>query len=258
MPNIFTAFGSEVDTSELPKSFTYPFEYIPKGPSLLAVKSLQYHLLTQKEWHHNFGLEDGQEGKVIGKMFGVLLVKTSDNVIGYLAAFSGKLANSNHHPGFVPPVYDALEEGSFLNVGMQELNLINKEIKTLEPNSEKSKALKLARKIKSSGLQSRLFDEYHFLNKAGKTKSLRAIFKDELNQSPPSAAGECAAPKLLQYAFIQGMKPLALTEFWWGSSPKSIQWKHGHFYPVCLDKCQPILRHMLQETKVDNKPKSLI
>ena len=245
MPNTFTAFDRETARIELPLKFNYPFDNKPHVLSLVAVGMLQKYLEFQTDWKHNFGLIEGQEGKVIGKMFGVLLVKTSDNEIGYLAAFSGKLANSNHHPGFVPPVYDALEEGSFLNVGMQELNLINKEIKTLEPNSEKSKALKLSRKTKSTNLQAKLFDEYHFLNKAGDSKSLRAIFKDELNQSPPSAAGECAAPKLLQYAFLHDMEPLALTEFWWGASPKSVQWKHGQFYPVCVDKCQPILKHML-------------
>ena len=251
MTAIFTAFDSNVD---VPQKFTYPFNYEPHALSLIAVKLLQEHLLHQTDWKHNFGLVEGQEGKVIGKMFGVLVVKTSENELGYLAAFSGKLANGNHHPGFVPPVFDALTEGSFLNLGMQELNLINEEIKKLEPNSERYYSLKLARKLKSAGLQARIFDEYYFLNQAGVSKSLRAIFMEELEQSPPSAAGECAAPKLLQYAFQQGMKPIALAEFWWGASPKSVQWKHGIFYPVCIEKCQPILKHMLEGMAIDDKP----
>ncbi|RZJ17244.1 MAG: pseudouridylate synthase, partial [Acinetobacter sp.] len=65
-------------------------------------------------------------------------------------------------------------------------------------------------------------------------------------KNPPAGAGECAAPKLLQYAFQHHFKPLALTEFWWGQSPKSATWKHKHFYAPCKEKCGPILKHMLE------------
>jgi tRNA pseudouridine32 synthase / 23S rRNA pseudouridine746 synthase len=249
MADLFTAFNQDEVISEIPQKFTYPFDYVPDKLSLLAVEKLQKHLKEQEVWEHNFGLVEGQKGKVIGKMFGVLVVQNADNEIGYLAAFSGKLANGNHHVGFVPPVYDALEEGSFLNLGMQELSKMGKEIDALSPDND---FLKEKRRMLSNKLQSQLFDQYHFLNISGESKSLKAIFLDELGQKPPSAAGECAVPKLLQYAFQNKMKPIALAEFWWGASPKSTQWKHGEFYPVCTSKCKPILKHMLEGMEVES------
>jgi len=102
--------------------------------------------------------------------------------------------------------------------------------------------LKAQRKNKSASLQKQLFEEYQFLNQAGEVKSLLDIFQDKV---PIGGAGECAAPKLLQYAFQHQMKPIAMAEFWWGQSPKSAIRKHKQFYPACLGKCRPILRHML-------------
>ena len=81
-----------------------------------------------------------------------------------------------------------------------------------------------------------------------------AIFKETPQLTPPAAAGECAAPKLLQYAFENELKPLAMAEFWWGKTPKSAIRKHRQFYPACQGKCQPILGHMLIGMKVDENP----
>ena len=250
----FTPFEELIVASSLPKRFTSPFDYEPHPICLLAAKNLQNYLQHQQEWQHNFGLDQNQEGAVIGKMFGVLVVQTQDNELGYLAAFSGKLAGANQHSKFVPPVFDGLFEGSFVNVGMLELTRINQEIKALEEeNSEENKAkieaLKTLRRTNSVALQDQIFDSYHFINQAGKEKSLREIFT-----KPPSGAGECAAPKLLQYAFLNHMKPIAMAEFWWGLSPKSDFWKHGHFYPACKEKCEPILAHMLDGIELDEKP----
>lgn len=255
----FIPFDQSIEAYFLPERFTYPLEYEPHPLCLLASEELQLYLNQQKEWEHNFGLVDGKEKVIIGKMFGVLVVKTEQNKIGYLAAFSGKLAGGNHHTKFVPPVFDMLTEGSFLNTGMIELTSINQEIKMLEDlktteSISKIDELQKLRKKNSTALQEKLFDQYHFLNQAGEEKSLREIFQSYNNTSPPSGAGECAAPKLLQYAFQQKMKPLAIAEFWWGLSPKSDFWKHGHFYPVCKEKCEPILSHMLQDIEMDEKP----
>lgn len=264
MPNstlpYFTPFKPKVSLEDAPKYFTYPFDYSPHPISLLAVKDLQEYLSTQTEWEHNFGLSKEQKGPVIGKMFGVLVVQTQENELGYLAAFSGKLAGSNLHTRFVPPVYDTLVEGDFLNVGMLALTNINKEISLLEDketieNSTKVIALKKLRKEQSIALQDRIYEQYHFLNQAGQEKSLNEIFKQSLNIKPSSGAGECATPKLLQYAFSNNLKPIAMAEFWWGLSPKSDTWKHGEFYPACKEKCAPILDHMLKGIAVDKKPK---
>ncbi|AWV98443.1 pseudouridylate synthase [Arcticibacterium luteifluviistationis] len=254
----FTPFDSKEVIGDLPIHFTYPFDYEVSPISLLAVKQLQKHLLEQKDWVHNFGLIPDTEGAIIGKMFGVLVVKTQGGQIGYLAAFSGKLAGGNIHPKFVPPVYDALVEGSFLNVGMQELTRMGDNIKKLQniASAAEINALKEARKKHSQALQEKLFDQYVFLNKHGEEKSIREIFKNNLNGNPPSGAGECATPKLLQYAFQNKMQPIAMAEFWWGLSPKSDQWKHKHFYPACDEKCRPILGHMLEGVAIEEPPKN--
>jgi len=235
----------------LPDRFTMMGE-APHPLCLIAAKELQLYLKTQTDWSHNFGLSDQEEGIVVGKMFGVLVVRTVQNEIGYLAAFSGKLAGANHHAKFVPPVFDSLAEDSFLNKGMEALSLINQAIADLQEKKpeayEKDIArLKESRKGHSNALQQKLFASYYFLNQGGEEKSLNEIFAATPYKKPPSGAGECAGPKLLQYAFQHRMQPLALAEFWWGQSPKSDHWQHGHFYPCCKEKCEPILSHMLSD-----------
>ena len=132
-----------------------------------------------------------------------------------------------------------------------KLNAI-KEIVT--PISNKIASLKNEREGKSASLQQQLFEQYNFLNANDETKSLIDIFKETAIQRPPAAAGECAAPKLLQYAFKHNLKPISIAEFWWGKSPKSEIRKHKNFYPACQGKCKPILGHMLQGLEIDDNP----
>lgn len=252
--SFFTSFTSPVSHLTIPEELVLANDGEPHALCRLAAEELQAHLKTQQEWSHNFGLGDHESGTVIGKMFGVLVVMTSDQRLGYLAAFSGKLAGGNHHAKFVPPVFDSLTENSFLNLGMQKLTRINDEIKQLasmelEESLGQLTFLRAERKTHSVHLQRQLFDHYHFCNASGEERSLNEIFRNALRKNPPSGAGECAAPKLLQYAFKNQMKPLALAEFWWGQSPKSSAWKHGHYYPTCIEKCGPILAHMLSSQK---------
>lgn len=115
-------------------------------------------------------------------------------------------------------------------------------------------ALKEQRKQKSNALQQKLFQQYRFLNNNKEERDLLAIFEKTTLQQPPAAAGDCAAPKLLQYAYLHGLKPMAMAEFWWGESPKSEIRKHKHYYPACRGKCEPILGHMLQGLDVDDNP----
>ncbi|PHR31213.1 MAG: RNA pseudouridine synthase [Fluviicola sp.] len=340
----FLPFNSIVKDISLPEKFTFPFYYEPHPIAIRAAEQLQEHLIHQTDWVHNFGLDEKMDGQEIGKMFGVLVVKNEQGELGYLSAFSGKMANGNHHKGFVPPVFDMLAENSFFNVGAAELNIINtrtrelegseiyheaksvlaeleeiakneieerrllrvsnrksrKELKlqSIEENngvlpaeiekqiineslkdkfvltettnhwnekiarqkvkvdlfSDEIASLKKARKLKSNDLQKQLFDAYHFLNYHGDEKSLWTIFQEEVQKDPPSGAGECAAPKLMQYAYQHQLTPIALAEFWWGTSPKSEIRKHGHFYPSCRGKCEPILGHMLKGLEVDENP----
>jgi len=255
--SFFNRFDQTIPLTSLPILFNNPFSYTPHPLCLLAVEKLQAHLKTQTEWNHNFGLSNTiQDGVIVGKMFGVLVVKNEANEIGYLAAFSGKLAGGNHHKYLVPPVFDLLLDGEFLKVGMQELSRINALLESLEENTadghtKQIAQLKIERKEHSNALQQEIFNHYFFLNKLGEEKSLTDIFKEATRKNPPSGAGECAAPKLLQHAFLHNMQPLAMAEFWWGQSPKSTHWKHDHFYPSCQEKCAPILAHMLKGIELE-------
>lgn len=338
-PTCFLRFQANTEGYSLPERFTFPFYYEPHPLSLLAVKELQTYIETQTEWKHNFGFDGSKDG--IGKMFGVLVVKNAQNEIGYLAAFSGKMAGGNHHSRFVPPVFDTLKEDGFYRIGEEENNKINRRIEELEQNShflelktqlktefkqaeeelaqrkEESKiakeardarrkqgketlsetefevletalnkesahyfyqlkdlgrawnrrhadiqqqldvylleinTLKEERKKRSTQLQQEIFSNYTFLNQKGEKKSLSDIFPSSENIVPPSGAGECAAPKLLQYAFLNNLTPLSMAEFWWGQSPSSEIRKHGYFYPACKSKCEPILGHMLEGIEMD-------
>ncbi len=124
----------------------------------------------------------------------------------------------------------------------------------LKASETEIEALKNERKERSAQLQQRLFEQFRLLNYRGEVRDLCTIFRESEGRIPPAGAGECAAPKLLQYAFIHDMKPLAMAEFWWGASPKTEIRHHGHFYPSCKGKCRPILGHMLQGLDVEENP----
>ena len=115
-------------------------------------------------------------------------------------------------------------------------------------------SLKNERKAKSNALQQYLFRQYRFLNALGGEEDLLDIFSERLGVPPPAGSGECAAPKLLHYAYKHELRPIAMAEFWWGQSPKSQVRKHQQFYPACRSKCEPILGHMLQGLEVDPNP----
>ena len=114
--------------------------------------------------------------------------------------------------------------------------------------------LKEQRKTKSALLQQYLFEQYQFLNSKKEVKNLSQLFANTIEQNPPAGSGECAAPKLLQYAFLNDLKPIAMAEFWWGQSPNKEIRKHQQFYPACQGKCKPILTHMLAGIEMDINP----
>jgi tRNA pseudouridine32 synthase/23S rRNA pseudouridine746 synthase len=345
MPNLttcFIPFKGAFASIKRPNKFTFPFYYTPHELSIQACEELQEYLSGELNWKHDFGITEAEKNP-IGKMFGVLVVENENKELGYLSAFSGKMAGVNTLGNFVPPIYDMLREDGFFLKGQQELTEINKRVRELntcediaaaqealknetnlyssqvkelraqmvldkklrkqkrteakelseeqysrinrelnkdsilqknklkelhsywEERIEKVKQkeqkqtsertyLKEKRKKLSAILQQGLFDEYHFLNAQGIKRSLLSIFKDTPQGVPPAAAGECAAPKLLQFAFLNNLKPIALAEFWWGEAPKSAIRKHKHYYPACQGKCLPILTHMLQGLEVDENP----
>jgi len=339
--SLFHQFKSDVFQLQPPKRFTFPFYYTPHPLCEIAAKQLQQHLETQQDWEHNFGLDETKTDMVIGKMFGVLVVRNKEGKLCFLAAFSGKLAEQNHHPGFVPPVFDILHKDSFFLKEQDQISTINHQLERLENSVELTdyqsftkrriqeleqaiadfrmkvqeerkqrktmrtskkkllseaeyavlleklakestdlkyalkrliaqnqerihgikahvqrliqpiKDLKKERKERSNALQKQLFENYRFLNINGEEKHLLDLFKD---MTPPAGAGECAAPKLLHYAFLHQLQPIAMAEFWWGKPPKSEVRVHRQFYPACTGKCKPILRHMLEGMDVDDNP----
>ena len=119
---------------------------------------------------------------------------------------------------------------------------------------ERLEQMKQERKSRSARLQKELFGQFHMLNARGESKDLCELFRDTPQGTPPAGTGECALPKLLQYAYLHQLKPLAMGEFWWGNSPKNEIRRHGHFYPSCSGKCAPILKHMLIGLEVDPNP----
>ena len=130
----FHYFDEDVSTISLPEKFTFPFYYDPHPLAVKAAEELQEYLRTQTDFTHNFGLNQGEAGLEIGKMFGVLVVQTESNELGYLAGFSGKLAGHNDHAYFVPPIFNMLTRDSFFLKEEQEINKINAALEELEKN----------------------------------------------------------------------------------------------------------------------------
>ena len=217
-----------------PERFTYPFCYEPHPLCLLAAEEVKREIerINPSE----------------GKMFGVLMVEVSngkfDTTMGFLAAYSGLLEGRNDWDYFVPPVFDAQQPDGHFKQTEQ----------TIMQSSDHRQM--------SQDLQLWLFRQYRMLNARGEVKDLVEIWQDYYCSPrirnkyplPPGGTGDCCAPKLLQYAYQHGLKPVCMAEFWWGESPKSEVRQHGQFYPACRGKCKPILTWMLQGLDVDTNP----
>ena len=116
------------------------------------------------------------------------------------------------------------------------------------------KSLQRKRKQMSDELQRWLFSAYRMLNAKGEERDLIDIFREYTHAMPPAGAGDCCAPKLLQYAYLHHLRPVCMAEFWWGESPASEIRHHLHYYPACRSKCLPILTHMLKGLDVAPNP----
>ena len=336
----FQHFKTAISGIILPEKFTFPFYYEPHLLAKIATKEIQSYLENQTDFEHNFGLDINNNALAVGKMFGVLVVKNKQDKIGYLTAFSGKLADKSLPEKFVPPVFNMRTSGSFYIKGELEIDVMNAQLGILKKDkkylelkkliaentaiiqtdlsfqrsrmkraksdrkSQKKKAitllndlefekltkkltqesynnqffikelqeyyqakiekinlefkvfedkiiaLKRERKEKSNYLQQTLFSKYAFLNQQKELKSLLTIFNNPTIK-PPAGSGECAAPKLLQYAFANNLTPITMAEFWWGSAPNAAVRQHKNYYPACQGRCKPILTHMLAHTEMD-------
>ena len=228
-----------------PERFTYPFAYEPHPLCRLAAEEVQQYIAA-----HSDIREDADRGK----MFGVLVVAREDRKpsLAYLAAYSGLLAGRNDWPYFVPPVYDAQQPDGYFKQQEHIISLTSRQSPLI------------ARKM-SQELQLWLFHQYRMLNARGEVKDLVELWqsyysKERLRRKyplPPGGTGDCCAPKLLQYAYQQGLKPVCMAEFWWGQPTREELRQHLNYYPACRGKCKPILTWMLQGLDVDPDPESL-
>ena len=238
-------FQTDISCLSLPTMFTYPFHYTPHPLCVCAAEEVQHYLQSRSDWH-----EELQQGR----MFGVLVVRTPDGNIGFLAAFSGNLAGSNHHDYFVPPVYDLLNPDGYFKEEEARISSLNVILRSAPLNDTYLESLKEERKNRSIALQQWIFQQFRLRNALGEEQDIHTIFAETAHRNPPAGTGECAAPKLLQYAYLHQLQPLAMAEFWWGNSPKGEIRRHGHYYPACRHKCEPILGFMLRGLEVEPNP----
>jgi len=238
-------FKKDISGVKIPDQLNNPFGIdIPEIVDIAAREFQGFITSVSPEWVYDFDVRKG-------KMFGILVVQKVDNDYAYLGTFSGRLARKTVCDNFVPSVFNDSVDDYFMDKGMTELTEMSNTINQSN-NQDEISSLTVSRKQKSLALQQRLFENYHFLNVLGQEKSVWQIFKESVHSNPPSAAGECAAPKLLQYAFKYQLKPIALAEFWWGNPSKNKKREHKAFYPACKDKCRPILEYMLDDKDLFN------
>ena len=155
---------------------------------------------------------------------------------------------------------DMIRESQFMKAELrrikkrwqEQLDIVEKECGEYEC---RLRLLKDRRKAMSDALQVWLFSQYDMLNARGERRNLLSIFEDTPQKTPPAGSGDCCAPKLLQYAYIKGMRPVCMAEFWWGASPAGEIRHHLQFYPSCTGKCKPILAHMLKGLCVEDDPR---
>jgi len=336
----FQHFKEDISGIQVPDKFTFPFYYEPHPLAVVATRELQEYLENQTDFEHEFGLKREKLKNAIGKMFGIFVVKKNDNSLGYLAAYSGKLADNSFPDKFVPPIYNMRSEESFYLEGEKKIEKIGEKIERIRKDKtylslkkllkkqtkyveedlaiqkNKMRLSKLNRRLQkkeastnldekkfeiltkkltqesfndqfyfrelqeyyqyklkkiknkilgfedsinqyirdrkeiSKNLQQTLFEKYQFLNQYKEQKGILDIFHNPLSK-PPAGSGDCAAPKLLQYAFQHELTPVVMAEFWWGISPNSEIRKHKNFYPSCQSRCKPILKHMLKGVRMN-------
>lgn len=124
-------------------------------------------------------------------------------------------------------------------------------VANLKRAESKMASLKEQRRQNSESLQKWLFSNFKLLNAKGERRSLSEIFAETSMKIPPSGAGECCAPKLLQAAYLQGWQPVAIAEYWYGKSKCGEVRIHGRHYPACRGKCLPVLGWMLQGLDIE-------
>lgn len=198
--------------------FTYPFCYRPRPEIVEAAARLISRIDSDPELRRRF---------CEGKMLGVMMVGAFLNgqrVFDFIYAFSGLAGGESTVPGFVPPIFDTTSA----------------DIDSSSPEESRQ-------------LQEWLFRQYRVLNGLGEESNIAEIFASQ-GIVPPGGTGDCAGPKLLQYAYSHHLKPVAMGEFWYGRQPAGEVRRQGSFYPSCTGKCGPLLEWMMQGLDMEPNP----
>lgn len=206
------------------RKFTYPFRYTPAPEVVRAAEDMIARIDASARLQELFA-----EGKMLG-------VLETDK--GFLYAFSGLAGGQSIVDGFVPPIFDYSAPNGYFRQREAEIS-------SMEDGPAKGKA--------SAQLQDWLFAQYKVLNAKGESRDIKSIFADS-GLIAPGGTGECAAPKLLQYAYSHGMHPIAIGEFWYGLPKGGQVRQQGRFYPACTGKCGPLLTFMMQGLDVEPNP----
>lgn len=214
--------------------FTYPFCYVPHPLVIEAAHALISRIDNDSSLKSLFS-----EGKMLGT-----LICSSPDQDRYITlyGFSGLVRGLANIEGFVPPIFDYSNPEGYFRKREAE---ISASVKSASPAEDYRKM--------SSELQDWLFRQYTVHNAKGESLNIKDIFALR-GLTPPGGTGECAAPKLLEFAYRNGLQPLAMGEFWYGKSPSSEVREQGCFYPSCMGKCGPLLSWMMQGLDVEPNP----
>ena len=235
------------------RKFTYPFCYTPSPQICEAAAELVAGLEARRSQGDPVACALAQ-----GKMLGVMQVGMEDGNEGFIYAFSGLICGRASADGFVPPIFDYslppegnstadAEPGENKDATARKgyFRQREAEISAMPSGEAKSRA--------SAELQDWLFTQYRVSNALGESASIKEVFARR-GMVPPGGTGDCAAPRLLQHAYDNGLKPIAMGEFWYGASPAKEVRRQGCFYPSCTGKCGPLLSFMMQGLDVEDNP----
>jgi hypothetical protein len=225
--------------------------YLARNPALKAAKELMGLLDKKKRINLEKKNSTDQEklqtdslyGTARGKMFGVLTCRTKSGEDLVLKAFSGQFNGLWEVDGWVPPLFDVPEFYRLTTPVEKRIKDLGRQLKEATNDLRLGSSLRLERKTLSQQLMKKIHGLYHLHNFKGEECSLADLFHD--GNGIPTGTGDCCAPKLLNFAAIHGLQPLALAEFYWGKTNRSGTRHEGHFYSPCAEKCGPILGYLL-------------
>ena len=180
-----------------------------------------------------------------GHMFGVMECLDGNGEIIWLRAFSSLAGGVREIPGWVTGIVDRATFEREVLPEQQRIKELTAARDKLVPGDPRRETLKEERREISRALMPRIHDLYHFVNFRGESRSLRELFPVEAGGGIPGGVGDCCAPKLLQHAAKNDLRPISLAEFYWGGENRSGRKKPGQFFAACSEKCAPVMGFLL-------------